>query len=398
VNFSTVTSFLRETLTPHKAGNGRGANFVGYLQAATGMGEAGRSTLRALRAQNYPVWTYTLSEATSVANPRPKAKRGPYPINLFQFNADVTPHLFNELGKPFLQGRKNIGLWSWEMTEFPVEWHDRFTAFREIWVPSPHIRQALARIAPVQVYAMPHVIEPGSPENFTRNDFGLPGDMFLFLFAFDALSVVERKNPFAVIDAYRLAFGAHPAHTTLIIKVNNRALVHGETARYLGVDEDLDQHLASAVASVSGILLDTRLDRARAHALINLCDCYVSLHRCEGFGLTIAEAMYFGKPCIATAYSANMDFMNPLNSYPVNYRMVELERAYGPYRAGWTWAEPDVEQAAAWMQSVVREPEEASRRGVRAAQDIRRQFNPRAVGAQMVERLDANPAKCVTLQ
>lgn len=388
MNLSAVTNSVRQMFAPRKQAAARGANFVGYLRAATGMGEAGRSTVRALRALEYPLWTHTLSEATSEQAASPQTARGPYPFNLCQFNADMTPHILGELGEPFTAGRKNIGLWSWEMSEFPTEWQDRFGSFKEIWVPSTHIRRALERVAPVPVRAMPHVVEPAATSQLTRANFGLPPDKYIFLFAFDALSIVARKNPFAVIEAYRRAFGNASPDTLLVLKVNNRALLHGETARHLGVDENFGAQIADAVAGVSGMFLDRRMERADVHALISLCDCYVSLHRCEGFGLTLAEAMYFGKPCIATGYSANLDFMHADNSYLVRYRLVELERDYGPYRAGWAWAEPDIDHAAEWMQCVAREPAEANARGQCAARDIHSQLNARAVGAEMVTQLD----------
>ncbi len=388
MKLSTVTQSVRQILAPRRPVKTHGANFVGYLHAATGMGEAGRSTVRALRAQEYPLWTHTLSEATSEHTASPKSTRGPYPFNLFQFNADVTPHIFGELGAPFLRERTNIGLWSWEMTQFPPEWRDRFESLDEIWVPSTHIRRTLQDVAPVPVRAMPHVVEPVENETLTRADLGLPPNRFIFLYAFDALSVVARKNPLAFVQAYRRAFGDHSPDTLLVLKINNRALLQGETARYLGVNENFGAEIADAVASVSGLLLDRRLDRAHAHALIALCDCYVSLHRCEGFGLTLAEAMYFGKPCIATGYSANLDFMNAANSYLVDYTLTELEQDYGPYCKGWTWAEPDVEDAARWMQHVVTERDEARQRGALAAREIRQNYNAQTVGAEMVSRLN----------
>lgn len=378
---------VRDWILPYRKST-RGANLMAYLNAATGMGEAGRSTLRALRACEYPVWTHALPEATNEFPPAAPPTRGPHPFNLFQVNADVTPHIFQSMGTRFFAERKTVGLWSWEMAEFPPEWHDRFGHVQEVWVPSEYIRAALQPVSPIPVHRMPHVVEPVESRTATRETSGLPHDKFLFLFAFDALSVVERKNPFAVIEAYKQAFGPHPEKTTLVIKVNNRSLVEGDTARYLGVPEHFGQELAARVQGVEGILLDTRLDRAGAHALIQLCDCYVSLHRCEGFGLTMAEAMYFGKPCIATAYSANLDFMNARNSYLVEARMVGLERDYGPYRAGWTWAEPIIDRAAAWMQHVVKHPEDGAARGAQAACDVRTVYNAHRVGTRMVEQLD----------
>ena len=110
--------------------------------------------------------------------------------------------------------------------------------------------------------------------------------------------------------------------------------------------------LQEAAAGANVRILDQVLSRADIDALLELSDCYVSLHRSEGFGLTIAEAMSLAKPVIATAYSGNMDFMTLSNSFPVNYRLTAIERDYGPYRQGWPWADPDLEHAAALMRHV----------------------------------------------
>ena len=163
-----------------------------------------------------------------------------------------------------------------------------------------------------------------------------------------------------------------PDAPLLAIKMNNSDLVAGRDES-LGLPPDYANGLAQAVRGVGGDLPrhPLRPGPPTAHSMA-ACDCYVSLHRCEGFGLTMAEAMYFGKPCIATGYSGNLDFMTPFNSYPVGYRLVELERDWGPYEAGDHWAEPDVEHAAALMDEVYTRHAEAAARGSLAASDIRR--------------------------
>ena len=133
---------------------------------------------------------------------------------------------------------------------------------------------------------------------------------------------------------------------------------------------------------------DHGLDRSVVNALYNLADCFISLHRSEGFGLSLAESMYLGKPCIATAYSSNMDFMTPANSYLVDYQLVTLERDYGPYQTGSVWADPDVRSAASLMRRVFENPEEAAQKGKLAAADIRRFYSADSTGREMIRRLE----------
>jgi hypothetical protein len=121
--------------------------------------------------------------------------------------------------------------------------------------------------------------------------------------------------------------------------------------------------------------------------MIASCDCYISLHRSEGLGLTMGEAMYFGKPVIATAYSGNLDFMTAENSYLVPYSMVEIGSDAAPYPADKEWAEPDLDQAAALMREVFENPQAAAERGARAAADIRRTHSPEAAGEMIKARI-----------
>jgi glycosyltransferase involved in cell wall biosynthesis len=156
----------------------------------------------------------------------------------------------------------------------------------------------------------------------------------------------------------------------------------------LGLEVGFNEKLRIAVESVSGLLIDSYLNRSTLNTLYNLCDCFVSLHRSEGFGLSMAEAMYLGKPCIATGYSGNLDFMTHANSYLVEYKPVVLERDYGPYAAGSHWADPNIEQAAQLMQQVVNNPTEAAHRGLVASQDIRQFYNIDVTGRAIVQRLN----------
>jgi glycosyltransferase involved in cell wall biosynthesis len=357
-----------------------GLNVVGYLSDETGVGENARATLRALHGQDFPVaWTMVKSHAArqndeSVLH---LPQGHPYNTNLFCVNADQANVVYDELGVGFFAGKYNIGYWHWELQRFPEAWRDRFQHLDEIWVGSHFVQNTLAHVSPIPVITMGVGVHEPPDSDVTREMLRLPEDKFIFLFVFDMLSFIERKNPFGLIEAYRRAFGPGFHDTSLVIKVTK-----------LDQFPEYRDPLERAVASVSGNLMDGYLERSELDGLFNVCDAYVSLHRSEGFGLTIAEAMGLGKPAIATAYSGNADFMNVTNSYPVEYHLVELEQDYGPYREGNMWADPDLDHAAAQMRRVLENRDEAVRKGMRAAADIKRWYGSEAMAQRMIERLN----------
>jgi len=356
-----------------------GVNVIGYLKDETGVGESARATLRALDSVDYPVaWTLARSEQarqndTSVLH---LPEGHPYAVNLFYVNADQMPTVYHDLGADFFAGKYNIATWFWELEHFPEAWRDRLQYLDELWVGSHFVQRTLAPLAPFPVVVMGVPITPRPPSRVTRAELGLPEDRFLFLFTFDMLSFIERKNPYAVIDAYRRAFGPDFAGVQLVIKVTKLEQYPEHAAR-----------LRAEMASVGGILLDRYLDRPELDGLFEACDAYVSLHRSEGFGMTLAEAMILGKPVIATDYGGNTDFTTAANSYPVAYRLVELAQDCGPYPRGAVWADADVDHAAELMRHVTTHPEEARAKGERAAADIRAWYGPEVMARKIIQRL-----------
>jgi glycosyltransferase involved in cell wall biosynthesis len=282
------------------------------------------------------------------------------------------------LGAHFFDGRYTIGLWHWEMASFPPEWREECAALDELWVASEFVRESLAAAVPVPVHRVRlPIVMPRHPAR-SRAELGLPEGRFVWLFAFDVYSHITRKNPLGVVEAFRRAFGAHAGDAQLVVRARHIDQFPEEAAR-----------LRAAVESVGGTLVTRSLSRDEVAALFAACDGYVSLHRCEGFGLTMAEAMALGKPVVATAYSGNMDFMTEENSYLVRFRMAEIERDHGPYRRGMTWAEPDLDHAAEQMRAVVDCPDEARGRGAAAAADIARLYGSGHVGRSVVDHLRA---------
>jgi glycosyltransferase involved in cell wall biosynthesis len=135
------------------------------------------------------------------------------------------------------------------------------------------------------------------------------------------------------------------------------------------------------------IVLPRTLTDDEMKNLVRCCDCYVSLHRSEGFGRGPAEAMVLGKPVIATRWSGNLDFMNDNNSILVDCALTPVAPEAYPYWQGQHWAEPDVEQAAASMVDLLDEPEKGLAIGRRASLEMRREFSYRAIGVRTAQLL-----------
>jgi glycosyltransferase involved in cell wall biosynthesis len=215
----------------------------------------------------------------------------------------------------------------------------------------------------------------------------MPRNRFNVFYAFDVMSVVERKNPFGVIEAYRRAFGKRSDGTRLVLKVHQLERAAGLESS-VGLPPDFAARLRREMEEIGGVLITRSLSRAEMTALMGGCDVYLSLHRSEGFGLTLAEAMMLGRPCIATGYSGNLDFMNVGNSHLVAWRRVTLDRTHGPYEAGTSWAEPDLDHAASLLVRVRENPEEAMAKATLAREQLQRDYSPEGVGRAMVGRLE----------
>jgi glycosyltransferase involved in cell wall biosynthesis len=360
-----------------------GINVAGYFGSEKGVGEAGRAAVRALQASAVPYVLNNVIDSGSVNSDSDSDLSGlsssdnPYSINLIHVNADQIPNFTADRGVSYFSGHYNIGCWFWELSQFPEEWYLSFSSFHELWAPTSFIQDALSRVAPIPIIKMPLALSP-APEllqGMSRRNFGLSAGNFLFLSIFDFASTLERKNPLGLIQAFNKAFGEKD-NVTLVLKV-----AHSD--QYSSESETLKR----ACATTNVRIMDGIFSRQKLNTLLSFCDCYVSLHRSEGFGFPIAEAMTLGKPVVATAYSGNMDFTTPSNSFLIKYKILEIDRDYGPYRKGCVWAEPDVDHAAEVMRYVYENQSRAESVGQQARQDMVKFYEPRKVGQQIKERL-----------
>ena len=357
---------LRQVSGPHNH-QAPGINIIGYFDHPTGVGQTARSLTSALRNQNVSV------EAVS-AEGGPHTGSLPHAASLFCVNADSLDPLSYRLNPLRRSARHTIGWWWWELASFPTKWHHHFKKFDELWVGSNFIRDALQPHTSKRVITMGVPVEPEPIAAVNRASFGIPERRFIWLAMFDGASPLPRKNPYGTIEAYRRAFGPYFKETVLVLKAIN-------------VPPEQRERLLTMVQSVGGILLDQELPSAQVHGLQKLSDGSISLHRSEGFGLTIAEAMYWGKPVIATQYGGPTDYLTEQNSWPISYYLTPLSQPVGPYEASSLWAEPDLEEAAHRLRYVIAMPTEAAKRGTAASEYIRQQYHPATVAQRMLERL-----------
>lgn len=354
-----------------------GVNVSGYITAESGMGEAVRSSIRALELAGVPFVLDNIGsdQRTHDTSYVDFSKESPHPFNLVHLNADNMAAFARAKGRRYFRDRYTIGFWFWELGRFRGDWVPAFRFVDEVWVASRFTQTAVEALSPVPVIRMPLAITAPDPLPLGRSHFGIPDRAFVFLFIFDVSSQTARKNPLGILRAFRQARFAHE-DAVLVLKFTNAGFDRAGTGR-----------LYQEAIGLNVLMLDGFMDRRELTGLLNSADAYVSLHRAEGFGLTLAEAMALGKPVIATGYSANMDFMTPANSYPVNYHLSTLSRNHGPYPRGFTWAEPDLEHAAALMREVATDRVKAQRIGRQASLDVRAQFSPTRVAERIAGRL-----------
>ncbi|MDO8834376.1 MAG: glycosyltransferase family 4 protein, partial [Vicinamibacterales bacterium] len=330
-----------------------GVNVAGYLAAESGLGEAARSSVRVLQHTGIPVVLNNVpgAQRTGDTTFTEFVRENPHPFNLVHLNADNMPAFAVQQKKIYFRDKYTIGFWFWELSRFRKDWQGAFRVVDEVWVATRFARDAIQPASPVPVVRMPLPVTVAAPSTRGRAHFGIPDDRFAFLFTFDVSSQTERKNPMGVIRAFQRS-GLGRGRAVLVLKFTNGHF-----------DREAVRRLREASEGVDVLLLDGYMDRADLSALVRACDCYVSLHRAEGFGLTMAEAMALERPVIATAYSGNMDFMAPDTACLIDYRLVPLTWDYGPYLRGFEWADPDIDQAAAAMRRMVESPDWAKALG-----------------------------------
>lgn len=347
---------------PRKAPPGRPL-VAGFLGTPSGIGESARLCLAALTRLRHAPRALDLSprflphermEAPLEDDLDPAA---PGPL-ILHVNPPELPAVCAHLGRGVIRDRLVVGYWAWELPDIPANWCRGFDYVHEVWVPSVFTAEAVAPHTDKPVRIVPHPV-PVATASPSRADFGVKEDVFAVLAVCDLRSGIARKNPLGAVEAFRRAFGDDP-NCLLILKVGG---VVGNESVFRG--------LRRSIAGNNVMLITDVLPPATMEVLIASIDVLLSLHRSEGFGLMLAQAMRAGKVVIATDWSGSRDFLTSKNGAPVSAHLVAVEDQQCRYKGeNQCWAEPDIEEASAQLRRFAEFPEMARILGEQARRDM----------------------------
>lgn len=334
----------REEILPYdKDAYSYGINLIGPIDSATGLGQSFRLTEHTIADLGRPYlirnFNLNMTDKASIEPYEDKLSENlKYSVNLWHINPPEFIRAYRLLGKQAFDKRYNVAFWLWEMEEFPDEWVPLIRLLDEVWTPSEFISRGIRKKTNKPVHTVPYwVTAEADTAKYGREYFGLPTDRFLFLTMYDSRSVKARKNPEGAIRAFQRAFAPGQQEVGLVIKAGSAG------------ERELNEIKQLAGSYKNVYLITQSMEKIQVNSLTACADAFVSLHRAEGFGLVMAEAMLNHTPVIATAWSSNVEFMDPDTACMVPCRMQTLGKDLPPYKKGNRWAEPDIGKAAEYM-------------------------------------------------
>lgn len=354
-----------------------GINLVGYFTSQSSVGVVARLIAGCLTHAGIPHSTHVIDDPeVDTGYLWTDTGEALHEVTFICANADAALRVNHLLG-PVLRDCHRVGLWWWETDDFPAAFDPSFAVVDEVWTGSEFTRRSIAARTdrPVRVIPLP-VTVTANPHTAMRHRVGAKDGTFLVISVLSLDSVFARKNPLDAIDAYRRAFDP-PDGAVLVLKITGSERHASDLARI---------RYAARERGDIVIVTDT-LPIEDVHALIATCDCMLSMHRSEGFGLTLAEAMAYGRPVVATAYGGNTDFMDDTNAFLVPFQFVAIPADAAPYAAGGHWAAPDVAAAAALLRHIRENPRDSAARGRAGRERIERDYSPAALGGIIGEYL-----------
>ena len=357
--------------------------FIGHPFASIGMGEQMRSHIAAANKLQLGHGVFDIFRYAERRDPAHFALIGererasvPRGIRVFHINGDEVDRVieaFETRGNDFAGGY-NVIMPAWELPSYPREWAAKLARFDEVWAISGFVQEGLAA-AGIGSHRIGQSIETEPMAFLPRRFFGIRESSFVLLHFLDLTSYAARKNPHAVLELARQLWAEQPfLDLHLVLKVKN-----GDQPAEAWADEFRGNPRVT--------VLDTPLDSVGVRSLINCCDCFVSLHRAEGFGRGLGEAMALGKLALGTGWSGNLDFMTPENSLLAAHRLTKLKREQYPHWQGQSWAEADGAHAAKLLRGVLADGEYGRALALRGQMEALRGHGHRAVGLRILARL-----------
>ena len=360
-----------------------GVNVVSFLRTSKGIAEAARSSILALNYANIPFTTIDcgimIPDDQKVESlPTSKFSHNfKFNTNLFHMNPPELINLWSQFNKNQLSNLYNIGVWYWELPDFPDDWTFGFNLVDEVWVATQFVYDSVSAKSPLPVFIMPPCIQVDFNPSLTRTDFGLPENRFLFLCAYDVLSYQDRKNPMAAIEAFKRTFPRNDPSVGLVIKTSN---TQTDTGR-------LKELYEATQGYTNCYFITDTFNKQKFNSLLHLVDAYISLHRAEGFGLIPAEIMSLGKPVIMTKWSGNLDLITPDNCCGVEFKLIPIQQKSGPYMPGQIWADPNIEHASSLMKKLVSDAVYYTNISKSAKLFMRENFSPAIISRKIRDRL-----------
>jgi len=360
---------------------------VGHPFGPNGRNVHLRAIFRAFRSVGITPTVFDWSERAPIDDPGGEITSClvhdlPGRFRIFHTNGAEVPAMMQVLeriqGKGFAEGY-NIIFPAWELPRYPDAWARDLDRFDEVWAASQFCCDSFRAVVKAAVHHVVNACEPHTHSLLERSHFGIPEHRFVVLFFFDALSWSARKNPLAVIQAFRGLLAQRPqADAHLVVKMHNPSHAPDVLASIRSLSEPFAERITIIEATLTG---------NEVANLTRCSDCFISLHRSEGFGRGPAEAMFLGKPVIATGWSGNMQYMNPDVAFPVRFRLVPVQPGEYPEFQDQVWAEPDVAHATQLLVSLVDDSVLRRSLGDRARAHMRRHYSDQVLGARYVRRL-----------
>lgn len=370
-------------LSPVRArGSLPGVNVVGFGNNVMGIGEDVRAMMAALERAGAPrvAVNIELSEAFGTlardAFAGPQADRPLFPVSVFALPPFEMARLHVERGTSLFHRRYAIGYWPWELTSLPEPWHVVFDLVDEVWASSEYLLDVYRKLTRKPVLLVPPCLNAGEPEAPDLARHGVTEGDFLYLTMFDFNSFIERKNPQGAIAAFQKAFPSR-GNEKLIVKTIN-AHSHADARRRIEALAGKDDRV---------VFIHDAFSRAQTLGLLARVDCLVSLHRAEGFGRILAEAMAMGTPVVATDWSGSASFLDDSTGYPVTFTLKDVRAGEYIYHHGSQWAEPSIEHAVTRLREA-RDGVDPVRR-VRARSRVDERYGLDPVAAALASRLGA---------